>query len=69
MTSSPQRARRSFEADPASVALARSFVRSQLEEWGAPELQDRAALAVSELVTNALVHAGTAASVDLLLDA
>lgn len=69
MTTFPLRARRSFDADPASVALARRFARQQLEEWGAPELQDGAALAISELVTNALVHAGTTATVDLRLDA
>ena len=40
----------------------------QLEEWGAPELRDSAALAVSELVTNAVVHTGTTAVVDLRLD-
>lgn len=69
MTSLPQRARRSFDADPASVALARRFARSELERWGAPELQDEVALAVSELVTNAVVHTGTVAWVDLRLDA
>ncbi len=64
----PQRARRSFVADPSSVAQARRFARVQLDEWGAPELQDSAALAVSELVTNAVVHTGTTAVVDLRLD-
>ncbi len=68
MSSLPQRARRSFVADPSSVALARRFARLQLEEWGAPELRDNAALAVSELVTNAVVHTGTTAVVDLRLD-
>ncbi|MET0524325.1 MAG: SpoIIE family protein phosphatase [Nocardioides sp.] len=69
MSSLPQRARRSFVADPSSVALARRFARLQLEEWGAPELRDSATLAVSELVTNAVVHTGTTAVVDLRLDA
>jgi serine phosphatase RsbU (regulator of sigma subunit)/anti-sigma regulatory factor (Ser/Thr protein kinase) len=68
MSSLPQRARRSFVADPSSVALARRFARLQLEEWGAPELRDSATLAVSELVTNAVVHTGTTAVVDLRLD-
>ena len=68
MSSLPQRARRSFDADPSSVAQARRFARQQLEEWGAPELADSAALAVSELVTNAVVHTGTTTTVDLRLD-
>ncbi|MGH3361176.1 MAG: ATP-binding protein, partial [Nocardioides sp.] len=65
----PQRARRSFAADARSVAQARRFARLQLEEWGAAELRDSAALAVSELVTNAVVHTGTTTTVDLRLDA
>lgn len=69
MTSMPQRARLSFDADPGSAALARRFVRARLDEWDAAELQDAAALVVTELVTNALVHAGTSGSVDLRLDA
>ena len=69
MSQFPQRARRHFEADPRSVALARRFARLQLEEWGAPELCDGAALVVSELVTNAVVHTGTTAILDLALDA
>ena len=68
MSSLPQRARRSFVADPSSVALARRFARLQLDEWGAPELRENAALAVSELVTNVVVHTGTTAVVDLRLD-
>ena len=69
MSALPQRARRSFVADPRSVAHARRFARALLEEWGAPELTDNAALVVSELVTNAVVHTGTTAVVDLRLDA
>ena len=69
MSALPQRARRSFDAHPRSVAEARRFARGQLEEWGAPELCDSAALVVSELVTNAVVHTGTTTVVDLRLDA
>ncbi|GCD90954.1 SpoIIE family protein phosphatase [Nocardioides sp. LS1] len=69
MSALPQRARRSFVADPRSVGQARRFARELLEEWGAPELIDNAALVVSELVTNAVVHTGTTAVVDLRLDA
>jgi len=45
---------------PASVAQARRFVRVRLDELAVPEppLED-AVLLTSELVTNALLHAGT----------
>ncbi len=57
-----------FPGHATSVAAARSFVRSQLSEWGAPEpASEVATLLVSELVTNAVVHAGT--DVDVSLDA
>jgi serine phosphatase RsbU (regulator of sigma subunit)/anti-sigma regulatory factor (Ser/Thr protein kinase) len=59
---------RTFPASERSVPEARSFVRRELEAWGAPELVDSAALATSELVTNAVTHAGTAVRVGLLLD-
>ncbi|MGZ4597237.1 MAG: SpoIIE family protein phosphatase [Actinomycetes bacterium] len=68
MTAFPMRAQRRFDTDARSVAAARRFVRAQLEEWGAPELLESAALAVSELVTNAVVHTGTAPLVELKLD-
>lgn len=52
---------------PASAAEARTFVRSRLDEMSVPEppLED-AVLLVSELVTNALLHAGT--DVEIRLD-
>lgn len=46
-------------AEPASVRTARRFVTSALEDLGLDDLVDAAALAVSELVTNALLHAHT----------
>ena len=46
-----------FPADLKSARTARRFVAGVLEEWGCDELQDGAALLVSELVTNAVVHA------------
>ncbi|MFN8077835.1 MAG: SpoIIE family protein phosphatase [Kineosporiaceae bacterium] len=49
----------SFEASGASVMAARRFVTEVLRRWGAEELLDDAVLLVSELVTNAVVHAGT----------
>jgi anti-sigma regulatory factor (Ser/Thr protein kinase) len=42
---------------PPSVRLAREWVTGVLEDIGRPELTDSARLAVSELVTNAILHA------------
>lgn len=45
---------------PSSVARARSFVSEALERWAVPEQTEQLArLAISELVTNAIVHART----------
>ncbi|WP_435060410.1 SpoIIE family protein phosphatase [Streptomyces sp. bgisy060] len=57
------RATASFEPVGRSVAAARAFVRDTLQGWGHPELVDDAVVLTSELVTNAVVHAGTAAEV------
>ncbi|MFC4785026.1 SpoIIE family protein phosphatase [Nocardioides sp. MAHUQ-72] len=65
MTSFPVRAQQSFAADASCVADARRFTRRTLEEWGEDELADTAALIVSELVTNAVVHTGTTARLTL----
>jgi serine phosphatase RsbU (regulator of sigma subunit)/anti-sigma regulatory factor (Ser/Thr protein kinase) len=55
-----------YQPEPAAVAAARRFVRETLQSWLAPEqapgghgLVDDAVLLTSELVTNAVVHAGT----------
>ena len=48
-----------FAADAASVADAREFVRGQLIRHGLEFLVDDACLVVSELATNATVHART----------
>lgn len=50
-------ARERFPADLKSVRLARRFVAGVLASWRFDELQDSAELLVSELVTNAIVHA------------
>jgi PAS domain S-box-containing protein len=42
-----------------SVPAARRLVRDALASWGAHDVVDDAVLLVSELVTNAVVHAGT----------
>ncbi|GAA4985603.1 SpoIIE family protein phosphatase [Yinghuangia aomiensis] len=52
-----------FAPEGRSVAAARSFVRQTLTEWDASGVVDDAVLLVSELVTNAIVHAGTATEV------
>ena len=59
---------RTYAADERSVAKARWFVRETLDEWGARDIADSAVLAVSELVTNAVIHAGTPARLNLRLD-
>ncbi|MQY10280.1 hypothetical protein SRB5_03870 [Streptomyces sp. RB5] len=45
-----------LSADPRSIAVARSVVRSVLGEWGRGDLVDNVVSATSELVTNALRH-------------
>ncbi|WP_371499502.1 SpoIIE family protein phosphatase [Kitasatospora sp. NBC_00374] len=57
------RAAATFEPVGRSAAAARGFVREALLGWGLPEVVDDAVVLVSELVTNAVVHAGTAAEV------
>jgi serine phosphatase RsbU (regulator of sigma subunit)/anti-sigma regulatory factor (Ser/Thr protein kinase) len=69
MPTLPMRARRTFAADARSVSGARLFARKTLEDWGAGDLVDTATLLVSELVTNAVVHTGTTATLRLRLDA
>ncbi len=52
-----------FDPEPCAVATARCFVRDTLVSWGLPgrdDLVTDAVLLASELVTNAIVHAGTA---------
>lgn len=57
------RAAASFEPVGRSVATARSFVRDTLQGWGFADIIDDAVVLTSELVTNAVVHAGTHADV------
>ncbi|HET6187645.1 MAG TPA: SpoIIE family protein phosphatase [Trebonia sp.] len=59
----------SYPPEPAAAAQARRFVRDTLRSWGLPgsegqasALVDDAVLLTSELVTNAVVHAGTQVS-------
>jgi anti-sigma regulatory factor (Ser/Thr protein kinase) len=54
-----------YQPEPTAAAAARRFVRDTLQSWavtgavGSHELVDDAMLLTSELVTNAVVHAGT----------
>ncbi|WBO63453.1 SpoIIE family protein phosphatase [Streptomyces camelliae] len=57
------RAAATFEPVGRSVATARSFVRDTLQGWGFADIVDDAVVLTSELVTNAVVHAGTHADV------
>ncbi|KUJ35553.1 PAS domain S-box protein [Streptomyces sp. NRRL F-5122] len=57
------RAAATFEPVGRAVATARSFVRDTLQGWGFADIVDDAVVLTSELVTNAVVHAGTAADV------
>ncbi|MFB7916067.1 SpoIIE family protein phosphatase [Streptomyces sp. NPDC056061] len=57
------RAAATFEPVSRSVATARAFVRDTLQGWGYTDVVDDAVVLTSELVTNAVVHAGTAADV------
>lgn len=57
------RAAATFDPAGRSVATARAFVRDTLQGWGYTDVVDDAVVLTSELVTNAVVHAGTAADV------
>ncbi|MGW7201517.1 SpoIIE family protein phosphatase [Streptomyces chryseus] len=57
------RAAASFDPVGRSVATARAFVRDTLQGWGYTDIVDDAVVLTSELVTNAVVHAGTTADV------
>src|SRR5438132_8167033 len=54
--------------DTSSAAAARRFVRDTLQSWDADEHTDTATLLISELVTNAVLHARCAPEVVLVLE-
>lgn len=59
-------ARTALPCDPQSVRAARHFVSDALRDWGQTEqLVDTAELLVSELVSNALLHAHSSVEVVL----
>jgi anti-sigma regulatory factor (Ser/Thr protein kinase) len=53
--------------DPTSARGCRRFLLDTLEEWGADEFADDAVLLLSELVTNAVLHARTVIEVRIAL--
>ncbi len=55
----PTEVRASFPSHPSSPGKARRFVDSTLHEWRCDHYVEVASLLVSELVTNAVLHAGT----------
>jgi hypothetical protein len=55
----PRLATRLIGADPGSVHAARGFTVATLHRWGAAERSSDITLVVSELLTNALRHAGS----------
>jgi DNA-binding NarL/FixJ family response regulator len=54
-------------ADLGSAREARTFTRSLLEEWQVTDVLDDALLVVSEMVTNAVTHAGSACDLRISL--
>ena len=56
-------------SDLASPSGAREFVRATLSEWNLDELLDDALLVVTELVANAITHAGTHCTLNLSMTA
>ena len=58
-----------FAPEAASAAAARQFVRQTLTDWGAHAVLDDAVLLTNELVTNAVMHAGTDLNVSCALGA
>jgi anti-sigma regulatory factor (Ser/Thr protein kinase) len=63
-----QSATRTFSASPASVGAARRFASATLSLWRRTEMVDDVRSAVSELATNAALHAATDFTVTLTLN-
>ncbi len=60
---------RAFAHDPASVPEARRYLRRTLQGWDIDDdTTETAALCLSELVTNAVTHAGAGCALRVLLD-
>jgi anti-sigma regulatory factor (Ser/Thr protein kinase) len=52
-------ASRALPPEPQSASIARAFLRDCFTDWDLMELYDDAALALTELVANAVIHAAT----------
>jgi anti-sigma regulatory factor (Ser/Thr protein kinase) len=63
-----RQADKTFEGAPDSVSAARSFVSVTLESEGATDAAWTAVQIVSELATNAVVHAATSFTVTVVVD-
>jgi anti-sigma regulatory factor (Ser/Thr protein kinase) len=61
-------ARLDLPADLASVSSARQFIRSELARNGRADVSDIVVLLTSEVVTNAIRHAGSPCRIDLQVD-
>ncbi len=59
--------RTTYACDISSIAAARHDTVQQLDDWGLRAHSEAAALLVSELATNAVIHAGSAFEVALTL--
>lgn len=64
----PGSVERRLPPTPSSVSTARDLVRELLAEAGREDLAETAVLLVSEVVTNAILHAGTPVDVRAVLD-
>ena len=62
------RVEETFSAEPHNISAARRFVTDTLAAWDAGSFEWAAVTAVSELTTNALLHARTGFTVSLRLD-
>lgn len=60
-------ARARLSPEPRSASAARRFVNETLGRWDCDDLLDTVTLLVSELVTNAVLHAGSDVDVSVLL--
>ena len=58
----------SLPPDPTSARACRRFLLDTLEKWDADQFADEALLLLSELVTNAVLHAGTEIDVEVRLE-
>lgn len=60
--------RTELPASPTAPSVARRFVREALAQWGYASLSETVTLLTSELVTNAVLHAGAAVALSVCAD-